>query len=85
MSASASKGRSEGLQAAKAAEATAVAAASLLFLGAAFVTLAITVFCPELPNPLGGSQVSFSLGEEAAGNGCVCLSEYRSYRIYNFL
>lgn len=43
--------------AAEAAEATAAAAAALAFLAAGLVVLALSVCCPELPNPLGGAEV----------------------------
>eukprot|EP00903_Cladosiphon_okamuranus_P014727 g13647.t1 len=46
-----------GSTAAAAAEATAAAAAAgLVFLAAGLVMLALSVCCPELPNPLGGPE-----------------------------
>ncbi|CAM9474792.1 unnamed protein product [Ascophyllum nodosum] len=40
----------------KATRATVGAAASLVFLAVAVVTLAVVAYCPELPNPHGGPQ-----------------------------
>lgn len=53
----ADEGDDEGT-AAKAAEATAAAAASIVFLAAGLVMLMVSFWCPELPHPLGGVEVS---------------------------
>lgn len=43
--------------AAEAGEATAATAAALVFLAAGLVIMAVSVWCPELPQPLGGPEV----------------------------
>ena len=51
----------------KATRATVGAAASLVFLAVAVVTLAVVAYCPELPNPHGGPQVRRSLSRKRDG------------------